>query len=194
MTTKKCRAKNPATCRYHGKPAKPKHRIYSTEARDWEKTENYLKNILVKNLPDEYVTELTGGNNSTAPDILIKKGDTHCLRIETKIIPSIAGIQMVVNKNETTGTYSTRQGEVFTKKLLHIINNNSEINSKKSVELTGVQAVEAFEAFESKYVDSKVGLFVGQFASNGLFVACEPTKEKLAQFFTPKIITRVLNM
>lgn len=131
-----------------------------------------------------------GGNDSTAPDVrVVDSVSGSVCNVEVKLLPSVAGIQVVVA--EENGSLVLNNGVMHSFDEIVLALGNKFINFlNETIVLTGSDAVQALKAFELKYREENVHLFLGFVNSFNGFIGCKPTVVELDKLLTPCITVR----
>lgn len=159
----------------------------------WTEAEQKITDKVNCFLPADYKAIPTGKSNSKHSDThIVKDGNVSCGYIETKIIPSVAGVQAVVKYDDNQPNLlvpnSTKNVSSHTAALVDLANSQVFIPGKV-YQLYGVPADEAFKIFVDKYKEMKVLLFAGIISDKKL-VAFNPSIENFQKHFSPSIILR----
>lgn len=155
-------------------------------------------------LPDSFTVIKTGGSNPTMPDGLILQDGVPFRQFEVKIIPSAAGVQTVLSEKSATHQplnsfdvatksdeeflrFESKQKLAFTPKMLELVNRVSPQFGVPYL-LSGDYSMQAFEIFETKYVNNGTEFIIG--IIDGEVMACLTSASKLSEVFTPVLTVR----
>lgn len=145
--------------------------------------------------PGQYEVMQLGGFNSLNPDWQVVETSTGSVicKGETKLLPSVAGLQIVVRHDPNEGLVlnnDTVEGLTVSTvdRVLALGDKYYASAPNQTVDLVGVEARIVFEAFTQKYASSNVGVFVGFHEGN--MIAFKPTVEEFTKHVTPRVTVR----
>ena len=160
--------------------------------KKWQEAERdvYLQTKELFAGDSDYVVSQDGDYDSTVPDIQVSNVRTgKATYVECKLIPSVAGAQLVVdtNKDGSLSVHDVKHSAAYVPTFLELANRHSA-NLNKTILLTGDDAVLAFKVLETKYAKSNVSVMAGVY--KGKLIASTADVAGLSEFYVPGLIIR----